>query len=439
MISFLHLKMLIFSILCFLIYSKLGAQNPRLNQYTFGEGLTFTGDNDYKVNLRGYAQPMAEHRIYSDENDIDNFMRFRMRRLRFRLTGDAPKHKIDYRFQIDLSGSPEAGDEATGELLLDAWIRYSITKRIKVSFGQKTTPTDNRELSMGSQTLQFVERSRVTSAFSSIREFGIFAEGLFRTGDGTYLRPYFAITNGDGLNAFGADFGGLKIGGRLDFMPFGLFTNFGQFRQADLVRENAPKLVVGANYSYNNGMSSRRGRGSGAILYLNQDNQISLPDYVKYGVDFLFKYRGFSALGEFVGSKAFVPDDITQRVRVNGTIANTFVVNGVEDVSNYIKNRIILGQGYNLQLGYIFKSLYSVDIRYTHLAADEFSFLNNGTFYNRPNYYTIGATKYFNRSYGVKIQGSLTYAELNPGSNDIYGNPASGYELITRLVTTISF
>ena len=54
------------------------------------------------------------------------------------------------------------------------------------------------------------------------------------------------------------------------------------------MRELTPKFVIGVNYSHNSGMSSRRGRNSGSILYLNEFGQQSLPDYTKYGIDFLF-------------------------------------------------------------------------------------------------------------------------------------------------------
>ena len=155
------------------------------------------------------------------------------------------------------------------------------------------------------------------------------------------------LTNGDGANVFSGDKGGLKVGGRLDFLPFGLFTNFGQFRQADVVRERTPKLVIGAHFSQNNGMSSRRGRESGAILYLDENDNESLPDYTKYGADFLFKYKGFSALGEYIKSKASVPEDITQRVRNDGSTSSSFTVNGMQDVDSYVKGRMMLGEAYN--------------------------------------------------------------------------------------------
>ena len=160
---------------------------------------------------------------------------------------------------------------------------------------------------------------------------------------------------------------------------------------------------------------------------------------MKYGVDFLFKYRGFSLLGEYVNASARVPSGITQRVRVDGTTATTFTVNGLQDVENYIKGRMMVGEGYNLQGGYVFKNLFSIDGRVSYLKPETNSFLNNGTYYNRSNYYTLGITKYLARNYGAKIQLDCTYINAKPGSNDINGNLIKGNELITRVITTISF
>jgi hypothetical protein len=247
------------------------------------------------------------------------------------------------------------------------------------------------------------------------------------------------LTNGDGLNVIGRDRGGLKVGGRIDYLPFGLFTNLGQFNQVDVVRELTPKLVVGVNYSHNQGMSSRRGRESGAILYLDNNNDELLPNFSKYGFDFLFKFRGFSMLGEFVKTGATVPEGITQRVRNDGSTSTSFDVNGIEDMPNYIRGRMMLGEAYNIQLGYLFKNGISVDGRYTYIRADQHSFLNNGTFYNRPNYYTLGISKYLARNYGAKIQGDVTYVRNNGGINNNAGLPVTGNELISRMIVTFTF
>ena len=431
----------IISLFLFLISFNINSQSS-LNSYSFGEGISFTADNGSMIKLSGYAQPHSEIKNYNDLEENSSSNRFRLRRLRLRFDGQASNPKFAYRFQVDLSGSSETG-EATGDFLLDAYVSYDITNRIKVIFGQRSTYTDNRELFMNSNSLQLVERSRLTSAFSSIREFGLFLSGNFRlNGQGSYLRPYFVLTNGDGINNFDKDLGGLKIGGRIDFLPFGLFTNKGQFRQIDVMRELTPKFVIGVNYSHNSGMSSRRGRNSGSILYLNELGQQSLPDYTKYGIDFLFKYNGFSALGEYVKSSSTVPTDIIERVRNDGSTSSSFLVNGVQDIESYVNGRMMLGEAYNIQMGYLFKSGITIDSRYTHLKADDNSFLNNATFYNRPNYYTLGIGKLLGRNYGAKIQGSITFVDGSLGvnhDNDTATVPVFKDELLFRLITTISF
>lgn len=431
----------IISLFLFLISFNINSQSS-LNSYSFGEGISFTADNGSMIKLSGYAQPHAEIKNYNDLEENSSSNRFRLRRLRLRFDGQASNPKFAYRFQVDLSGSSETG-EATGDFLLDAYVSYDITNRIKVIFGQRSTYTDNRELFMNSNSLQLVERSRLTSAFSSIREFGLFLSGNFRlNGQGSYLRPYFVLTNGDGINNFDKDLGGLKIGGRIDFLPFGLFTNKGQFRQIDVMRELTPKFVIGVNYSHNSGMTSRRGRNSGSILYLNELGQQSLPDYTKYGIDFLFKYNGFSALGEYVKSSSTVPTDIIERVRNDGSTSSSFLVNGVQDIESYVNGRMMLGEAYNIQMGYLFKSGITIDSRYTHLKADDNSFLNNATFYNRPNYYTLGIGKLLGRNYGAKIQGSITLVDGSLGvnhDNDTATDVVFKDELLFRLITTISF
>ena len=437
---------LFYFVIALLIVNLSYSQGLEMQSYKFGDGLRFVGESGQSIRLTGYAQPMAELKNI-DSVDL-NSSRYRMRRLRLRIDGQTKDPRFKYRLQVDLSGVSEIG-EVNEDPLMDAYIDYAPNNSFSVKFGQRTTYADNRELWMSSNSLQLVERSRLTSAFASIREFGVFVTGRIKSGRGSFIRPYLVLSNGDGKNVMGNDKGGLKIGGRIDYLPFGLFTNIGQFRQIDVMREQVPKLVVGAHYSHNSGISSRRGRYSGRILYLNSNDEESLPDYTKYGVDFLFKYRGFSALGEYIKSTATVPTDINQRVRTNGSVSADFLApytdgnNGdLNDMINYVKGRMMLGSAYNFQLGYLFKNNFSIDGRYTHLNADENSFMNNATFYNRPNYYTIGVTKLSARNYGFKIQASLTYVDGSLGinhDNDLATDVVYNDELLFRLITTISF
>lgn len=437
MIKLKKILPLVFTVLLSIGYSN--AQEIVLNKYKFGEGMSFTGkDNGYKMEISGYLQPYLETRTYNDDTDDTFYNRFRMRRARLQLSGNSAQEKLSYRLQLDLTGGGEA-DASIGSLLFDAWVAYDLTKRIKISFGQKATPTDNRELGMRSTTLQLVDRSVLTPAFASIREFGFFAESTYKVSRYAYIKPEIAITNGDGINVFNKDRGGLKYGGRIDYLPFGLFSNFGQYRQADLVRELTPKFVIGAHYSYNQGISDRRGSQSGQIIYLDINNQELLPDYIKYGVDFLFKYKGYSVLGEYINASSRIPGGITQRLRIDGTTSTNFQVNGIQDVASYINGRMMLGEGYNIQGGYVFKNNISIDGRFAYLKPEANSFLSNPTFYNRSHYYTVGITKYLARNYGAKIQLDCSYINSKPGSIGVNGKLINGDEILTRLMTTISF
>jgi len=432
-------KLLLVLSLWVLLISPILAQEAKvLNAYEFGEGIKLSDKSGNNIRLTGYLQPYFEINNRLNEEEDPNEVRFRMRRLRLRIDGNRNNDKISYRFQADLTGNGELLD-GSNNFLLDAWVGYNLAKRIKLTLGQRAPFTDNRELFMNSNSLQLVERSRATSAFATIREFGLFLDGTFELGRQSYLKPYLTVTNGDGANVFKADRGGLKYGGRIDFLPFGLFNNMGQFNQVDIVRERTPKLVFGVVYSYNHGVSSRRGRESGTIVYLDASNNEMLPNYIKMGADFLFKYQGFSMLGEYIRGNATVPSGITQRVREDGSVSPTFLVNGIQDVQNYIKDRMILGDAFNLQAGYLFKNGISVDGRYTYLKPAEFSFLNNPTFYNRPYYYTIGISKLFGRNYGAKIQSDLTYAKNNGNINNRFGLPTSGNEITGRVMATFSF
>ncbi|MDC0029324.1 OprO/OprP family phosphate-selective porin [bacterium] len=449
--KFIYFTALLFFSLC------VNGQNASFNTYNFGEGLEFVSEDDHSFKLGGYVQPFIESRfIFNDsldENYNDN--RFRLRRLRLRLSGNNTQHNLSYRIQFDLSGVSETGEESSN-LLLDAYLTYSFNKRTKLTFGQRSLRSDNRELPMSSASLQLVERSRLTSSFASIRDFGFFLQRDFRFKNGSFLRNYLEITSGDGINNFTKNYGGLKYGGRIDFLPFGLFTNMGQFRQADVMKERSLKLVFGANGSYNQGMSSRRGRLGGDFLFYNINGintNYRLPNYVKYGADLIIKYKGFSLLAEYVKTQAYIADDITHRNDRYGDdpslIVSVFETNGIEiDPKDYVRTQLLLGSGINIQSGYLFKNLISIDARYTSITSDELSWLNNGTFYNRPNYYTFGISKYFARNYGFKIQASITYVEVSENSkyniqtddpNEYLIIPHQGSELLFRLISSFNF
>ena len=417
-------KRLLSFLICFIILKSNISQEILLGDYVPGNGIVLAStNNNYKVVLRGYSQSLFESRTISYDSsaitDNNRYNRFRARRIRLRLSGNQSYPGFSYRLQLNLAES-EADDGLLSNILWDAWLGYNINKTNKIVIGQKGTPTDNIEVQMASNTLQLPERSRLTGAFSSIREIGVFYDNRFKLGNKAVVKSMLNITTGDGYayDVNSRDYGGLKYGARINILPFGLFRNFGQFRQVDMVRELNPKLLIGFSGSFNNGMSSRRGRKNGDFLFYNitgVDTTYRLPNYLKLGADLLFKYRGFSLLAEYVNTKAFVADDITHRNDRYGDdptqiISSFNSYNEIDRVTvspeEYVKRQLILGSGFNIQAGYLFKSLFSIDGRFTRINPDEFSFMNNATYYNRQNFYEIGFSKYFAKNYSFKIQAS---------------------------------
>ena len=405
-----------------------------VQNYQLGEGWSYQS-GPFTGEITALVQPHLEWKYGPSEVFSDATVRTRLRRARVRFAGDHRDSRFYYRLTLDLSGTSEL-DDAQGIMLFQSFVGYRLTPQHRITVGQRGNPAGPREMQMNSGTLQLVERSRVSSAFATIAEMGIFYDGRMRLTGKQFLRPALAITTGDGANPFGRDYGGLKYAARLDWVPNGLFTRFGQFRQADLVRERSPKLIVGAYANFNQGMSSRRGREQGAILYLDANLDPLLPNYAQVGVDGLLKYRGFSLLAEWIQAQAYVPEEIAYRVRNDGSVASTFEIDGVNDVSAYVRNRMMTGSGFNVQAGYVLPSNWSVDVQATQLNPADFSFLRNGAFYDRPQYYTIGFTHYASRWYGLKHQLSATWNSVGPDARNHENSYLTAPEWTVRWCTT---
>ncbi len=407
--------------------------NGLVDAYERGEGVVFHNrTSGYSLQFRGLAQFTSEARHFSDTEEWTT--RFRARRIRMRWAGASTSQKFRYRVQYELSNPDGDGDDVSG-MLMDAWCAYQPSNRFRLTFGQRSAISDNLELRMGSNTLQFVERSRLTSAFGTIREFGAFAEGRVRAGTSGWIKLAGSVVTGDGAAERIVNHGGLKYEGRVLWLPLGLFRSFGEFRQVDLVREVQPKIMLGAYGGFNRGMSSRRGRTSGDILYLDANFEESLPDFWKVGADLLFKFKGFTLLGEYVMTDARVPnEEIVQRVRNNGTVSTTFE----GGIDAYVRGRMMLGTAFNVQAGYCFTNLWSVDLRYTRINAAENSFLNNGTFYARSAYQDLGISRYFGRDYGAKLQLGVMRTAADPSAISTAGDAFGGTEWTFRLLSQIS-
>lgn len=370
------------------------AQDTTATNYTFfelGSGVNFQlNDGAYKFKLSGMLQP---YMAFENQGDLDTEYFLNSKRTYLNFGGSAAKEKVNFFFQMNFSQTNP---------LLDAWINFNPVSSFNITVGQKQTMTNNREMLVMEDRLQYPDRSLLSTTFSSNgREFGLFLDYTLNFGNVAVI-PQAALTSGDGVNSFGSDsrdvdLGGVKYGGRIDVYPLGQFTEGNRNQIEDLAHEPTPKLVIGGAGSYNDGASNSVGEGHADFILYNAAGEAQLPDYRQLYFDVLFKFKGFSALGEYVVATA---------TNLDGTYTDptgTALLMPTE-ISQYLA----LGTSWNAQVGYICKRGYGLDFRYTSVTP-EFG-ENPNSVVSETTGWTIGGSKYF-KGNALKIQAAISSFE----------------------------
>lgn len=381
-------------------------------EFQFGDGLRFNvNDGDYKFSISGFIQGVYK---YEKTDGLEPLNYMNAKNTYFTISGSMFKEKVSFLFQNNFSN---------GKPLLDAWVAYNPFSSLKISFGQKQTFTNNREMTFYEDKLQFVERGIFSSKFSNTgRELGVFFESQFGINN-FFIKPKFAITSGDGINSFGnnstdIDRGGLKYGGRLDIIPLGKFKDGNDGYIADLLHEDKIKILAGTAFSYNVGASNKVGEGHGDFIFYDSELEQKYPDYRKWYGDILIKYKGFSFLGEYVNTSA---------LSLEGTFVNPTATTPLymTEISNYL----VLGNGYNIQTGYVTKSGYSFDFRFEKLNQE---INNNNSLLTNQEAFTLGLTKYI-KGNNLKIQTSVSSTK-----DDRFNSLSNSYEEIKTISAQFS-
>ena len=378
----------------------LSAQNK--TSFELGSGLNFSlNDGAYQFKIGGMIQP-AVSLVSNPGQPIGEYLN--VKRTYFNISGSAFKEKVSFFLQTDFSlGSP----------LLDAWVAYKPIQDLNITFGQKQSIANNREMLFMEDKLQFADRSLLSTSFCLTgREFGLFVDKKFSVAT-IGIVPQMAVTAGDGRNSFGLDSrdvdkGGLKYSGRLDLYPLGYFSQGNDDLVADLAHESNLKLVVGGAASYNVGASNGVGEGHGDFQLYDQNGKSKLPDYRKIYGDILIKYNGFSVLGEFVNASATALDGSYTIASLTSPLLPT-------QISEYLA----LGSAYNAQIGYVTKSGYALDVRYAALMP-EFGMDSNSKI-SKTSGITVGFTKYFKQN-NLKLQAAVTSLNHADNTNQLLGS-----------------
>lgn len=396
--DFNQLKTLSFIVLFSISFLTSAQESDKKNKatYTLGSGLNFSfNEGNYLFNLGGFIQPSYFNQKVSG---LDSENEFNSKRSFLMFGGKAVEEKVSFFIQLDYS---------LDNPLLDAWLAYHPTKSTTISVGQKQTFVNNREMIYREDRLQFTDRSFLSQTLSNTgREFGLFVESRF--GEKFGIAPMIAVTSGDGRNSFGtdsrdSDYGGVKIGGRLDLYPLGYFKEGNDLSSADLGREETLKFVVGIAGSKNNGASSATGEGHGDFFLYDIAGNNNFPDYTQVYADFLLKYKGFSFLAEYANASA---SNINQAY-IDATATQLLAP---QQISEFL----FLGDSFNFQTGYVTKGGLSFDVRFEN-ASPEFENYANSILQDM-NAFTFGVTKYFNNN-NLKLQAAYTSMSPSIGSN----------------------
>jgi len=362
------------------------------NAPKFGKGIfNLVGqDSTWSMNVGARMQFLVSS-VWED--DAPNQSNFLVRRARLKFDGFAFTPKLKYKLELGLSNRDIAGSSAfTGNspnIILDAVMKYNFAKNLEFWFGQTKLP-GNRERVISSANMQMVDRSILNARFNIDRDIGLQLRHNFTISDHFVVREIFALSQGEGRNVVTGNEGGFQYTGRVELLPMGNFTSKGDYSGSDLKREPKPKLAVGVTYNHNNNAVKTRGnQGS----YMTTDYGFYETNINDVFVDAMFKYKGFSFMAEYADRNS----------------DNPFATNSDGTETGDV---VQVGQGLNLQSGYLFKNNWEISGRYSNVKLDEVI-----TGKVPESQYTLGVSKFI-VGHSLKIQTDVSVLDINP-VNDI--------------------
>jgi len=378
-----------------LIFSIFSIKAQEVSTSKFGKGIfNIKGENDsFSMNISARMQFLTSSTwTESDGSYGSPESNFLVRRSRLKFKGFAYSPRLTYKLELDLSNRDISGaNEFTSNApryILDAYVRWNFYKNFTLQVGQGKLP-GNIERVISSGDLAMVDRSLLNSRFNIDRDLGMQLRHHFKLSENFIVKEIFAISQGEGRNITSGNLGGHQYTGRVEVLPFGEFKSKGDYRGADLEREQTPKLLVGVVYDINNdAVKSRSNLGS----YLATNEGFYQTDINTFFLDTHFKYRGFSFMAEYADRTADDPIAKNEDNTPTGDVVN-------------------VGDAINLQMGYLLPSNLAITGRYTNINFDEIV-----TAKNKVSQYSLALSKYVAK-HKLKVQSDISY-QTTSASND---------------------
>lgn len=379
-----------------LAITSLNAQE--ISDTSFGKGLInfVAKDSSFSVKFapRFQVRSMSswDHNGTQYGSPDHNFI---VRRARLKFDGFAYSPKLKYKLELGLSNRDISGandfNRNTPRYILDAVIMWNFSGNWELWAGQTKLP-GNVERVVSSANLQLVDRSLLNSRFNIDRDLGVQLRHKTNLGGDFLMREKFAVSQGEGRNVTEGNEGGLQYTARLEFLPFGKFKSKGDYVQSDLKREAKPKLMLGFTYNYN--QDAVRERGFAGDYMIRTDGTIYETDQTTIFADAMFKYNGFSFMGEY--AKRTADNEIATEL------------DGLTPTGDIV----LTGNAVNLQAAYLFKSNYEIVGRFTTLEYEDI------TTALPTRQYTLGFNK-FVVGHKLKVQSDISYTSLDGNDDNI--------------------
>ena len=374
------------------------ASAQETNAPKFGKGIFNLVGQDSTWTMKVAARMQFLGTGQWSENGNDNFVsdgsNFLVRRARLKFNGFAYTPKLKYKLELglsnrDLSGASEFTSNAP-RYILDAVVMWNFHQNFVLWVGQTKLP-GNMERVISSGNLQLVDRSLLNSRFTIDRDMGIQLRHKFNLSETFVVKEIFSIAQGEGRNITTGNIGGHQYTTRVELFPFGDFASKGDYKGSDLKFEQNPKLSLGFAYDFNNDASkTRSNQGS----YMLNDTGFFSTNISTLYIDAMYKHKGFSFMGEY--AKRTAKDAFAKNS--DGTLTG---------------DEVQVGNGLNLQTGYLLSKTVEVSGRYTNISLDK-SITGKGA----ENQYTLGLSKYIS-GHQLKVQTDLSYTDIGFKTNQL--------------------
>ncbi len=382
-----------FSIVAILLLAINIVNSQEIKSPKFGKGLfNLVGkDSSWTMKVGFRTQFLGTSTWQKGESNQSNML---IRRSRLKFDGYAYSPKLKYKIELGLSNLDNSGTSSytsnSPRIIMDAVLKWNFYENFELWVGQTKLP-GNRERVISSSNLQLVDRSLLNSRFNIDRDMGMQLRHHFNLSDKFIVKEIVSISQGEGRNVTTGNLGGHEYTGRIELLPFGNFSNKGDYVGGDLSREQKPKLALGAAYDFNNNAVRNRGnQGS----YMVTDNGFFETNIKTLFVDAMFKYDGFSFMAEYA----------------ERDVSNPFAKNSDGTLTG---DEVQVGHGLNLQSGYLFKNNWEVSGRYTNVELDK-----NITGKNPENQYTLGVSKYI-VGHNLKVQSDISHLQIKEDHNEL--------------------